>query len=189
MVLSAVHSAFLNTLTTGTPSPCVSGSFRQWARRSHAFPLEMPPVLFRDYHIGALLLKSRFVINILWLITFDWRHLLWIEDAPNEVFERSRDPSSLLVMVGPGHYSIRRVGPNIDANLVYICTKDDRPNILSHSSAVMYTNYVCNYTVPTVCHVLNNRRVRKSNEVLLVKKRQIMQFLRYWHSKSFPQIT
>jgi len=36
---------FLNTLTMGTPFPCVPTALQQWERRSHAFPLEMTPVL------------------------------------------------------------------------------------------------------------------------------------------------
>jgi len=35
--------AFVNTLTMGTPFPCVPEAFQQWERRSHAFPLEMTP--------------------------------------------------------------------------------------------------------------------------------------------------
>ena len=40
--------AFLNTLTMGTPFPCVPAAFQQWERRSHAFPLEMTPDVLGD---------------------------------------------------------------------------------------------------------------------------------------------
>jgi len=43
MVRNAAHIAFFNTLTVATLSPCVPAAFRQWERRSHAFPLEMIP--------------------------------------------------------------------------------------------------------------------------------------------------
>jgi len=39
MVRNAVHDAFLNTLTIGTPFPCVPAAFQQWEPRWHAFPL------------------------------------------------------------------------------------------------------------------------------------------------------
>ena len=44
MVGSAVHNAFLNTLTVGTPLTRVPAAFQQWEMRSHAFSREMAPV-------------------------------------------------------------------------------------------------------------------------------------------------
>ena len=41
MVHSADHNAFLNTLTMGTPFPCVPAAFQQRERRLHTFSLEM----------------------------------------------------------------------------------------------------------------------------------------------------
>ena len=43
MVRNAIHNAFLNTVTTGTSSPCVPAAFRQCERRSNASLLEMTP--------------------------------------------------------------------------------------------------------------------------------------------------
>jgi len=56
MVRSAVHNAFLNTLTMWTPLTCVPVAFQQWEWRSYTFPLEMTvwalclSIIFGDRH-------------------------------------------------------------------------------------------------------------------------------------------
>jgi len=53
MIRKAVHNEFLNTLTIGTPFPCVQAAFRQRKRRSHAFPSKWP--LPQIQHAGIFL--------------------------------------------------------------------------------------------------------------------------------------
>ena len=49
---NAVHNAFLDTLTVGTPFPFVPAAFQQWERRCHAFRFEITPSVRRHTGIG-----------------------------------------------------------------------------------------------------------------------------------------